>query len=148
MSDGYSATKYSYNLEEPMIQYQADLNGVSWNRISELMEAVGWDQRCPEELRQAFGKSTYVRIAYDGNKIIGFGRTVDDGRYYGMIVDLVVDPEFQGRGIGSKILRELQEEMTGYKIISLRAAPGMQDFYLKQGWKKSKSAFHPDRQEQ
>ena len=99
-----------------MIEYHADLRGVSWKRISELMEAVGWDQRQPEELRLAFKKSTYLRIAYDRDRIVGFGRTVDDGKYYGMIVDLVVDPDFQGRGIGSKILRELQEEMQGYKI--------------------------------
>jgi aralkylamine N-acetyltransferase len=124
-----------------MITYQADLGGVCWRKISELMEDVGWDQRQPEELRLAFERSTYVRIAYDRDRIVGFGRTVDDGKYYGMIVDLVVDPDFQGRGIGSKILRELQEEMQGYKIISLRAAPGKQDFYLKQGWKKSNAAF-------
>lgn len=86
-----------------------------------------------------------VRIAYYGEKIVCFGRTVDDGKYYGMIVDLVVDPDFQGSGIGSKILRELRDEMRGYKIIGLRAAPGMQDFYLKQGWKKSNSAFNPNR---
>ena len=124
-----------------MIEYRADLKDISWKRISELLEAVGWDQRNPEELRLAFEKSTYIRIAYDGNRIVGFGRTVDDGKFYGMIVDLVVDPSFQGRGIGSTILRELREEMRGYKIISLRAAPGKQGFYLKQGWKKSNSAF-------
>ena len=105
------------------------------------MEAVGWDQRRPKELRLAFKKSTYVRIAYDGDRIFGIGRTVDDGKSYGMIVDLVVDPDFQNRGIGSKILQELREEMKGYKIISLRSAPGKHDFYLRQGWKKSHSAF-------
>ena len=105
------------------------------------METVGWDHRLPGDLRTAFEKSTHVRIAYYEDIIVGFGRTVDDGRYYGMIVDLVVDPDFQGGGIGSIMLRELREEMRGYKIVSLRAAPGKQNFYLKRGWRKSNSAF-------
>jgi GNAT superfamily N-acetyltransferase len=94
------------------------------------------------DLRQAFEKSTYVRIAYDQDKIVGAGRTVDDGKYYGMIVDLVVDPDYQGQGIGSTILHQLREEMAGFRVIGLRAASGKRDFYLKHGWKKSESAFH------
>ena len=134
--------KITYQLlERPVITYRSDLNGISWKRISELMEKVGWDLRRPEELRLAFKKSTYLRIAFAGDRIVGFGRTIDDGKFYGMIVDLVVDPDFQGRGIGSRILRELREEMKGFKIISLRAASGKHDFYLKRGWKKSNSAF-------
>lgn len=119
-----------------------DLSGVCWKRISELIKAVGWPQRSPEDLKNAFEKSTYIRIAYNQDTIVGFGRTVDDDKYYGMIVDLVVAPDFQGKGIGSIILQELKDEMKGFYIIGLMAAPGKHDFYHKQGWKKSNSAFH------
>ena len=124
------------------IDYRSDISQVSWERISELIEAVGWPYRPPGDLQQAFGKSTYVRIAYHQDQIVGFGRTADDGKYYGMIVDLVVAPDFRGRGIGSTILRRLREEMRGFCIISVVAAPGKGDFYLRQGWKQSTSAFH------
>ena len=107
-----------------------------------MREALRWPQRPTGDLKQVFEKSTYIRIAYHRDNIAGFGRTVDDGKYYGMIVDLVVDPDYQGRGIGSTILRQLREEMMGFYNISLTAAQGKQDFYLKRGWKKSSSAFH------
>ena len=124
------------------IRYENEVSGVSWERVSELFEAVGWDKSPPENLKQAFEKSTYVRIAYHQDKIVGVGRTVDDGKYYGMIVDLVVEPDYQERGIGSTILEQLRDEMAGFRIISLRAAKGKHGFYLKRGWKKSNSAFH------
>ena len=124
------------------IDYRSDISEVPWERISELIEAVGWPHRPPRDLKQAFEKSTYVRVAYHQDQIVGFGRTADDGKYYGMVVDLVVSPDFQGRGIGSTILRQLREEMAGFSIVSLVAAPGKKDFYLKRGWKQSTSAFH------
>ena len=34
------------------------------------------------------------------NAIIAFGRVVGDGRYYAMLTDIVVDPDFQGQGLG------------------------------------------------
>ncbi len=124
------------------ILYKNKDSGVCWERVSELFEAVGWGRRSPGDLKQAFEKSTYVRIAYHRERIVGVGRTVDDGRYYGMIVDLVVDPDYQRKGIGSTILEQLREEMAGFLIISLTAAPDKYRFYLERGWKRSKSAFH------
>ena len=124
------------------IQYKTDLSDVSWQRLTELFEAVGWDTRPPEDLKQACERSTYVRFAYHRNKIVGTGRIVSDGKYYAMIVDLAVDPAYQGNGIGSTILRQLTGEIADYWIVSLRAAEGKEPFYLKRGWKKSKSAYH------
>jgi GNAT superfamily N-acetyltransferase len=82
-----------------------------------------------------------VRIAYDNEKIIGFRRTVDDGQYYALIVDLVVDPKYQGRGIGTTILGELKDDLDGYIFTSLTAAIGKESFYQKQGWKKQVYAY-------
>ena len=86
-------------------------------------------------------ESSYVRIAIDGSNIIGFGRTVDDGKYYAIIADLVVDPMYQNKKIGKKILDELCEDLRNYKFTTLTAAVGKDKFYLKQGWKRQKSAF-------
>jgi len=123
------------------IHYTTSTEGVTWERVSEVFAAVGWGKRDPAELRQAFERSSFVRFAYDGDKIVGFGRTMDDGRFYGLIVDLVVDPVYQGKGIGSRILRELREAMSGYIFVTLTAAPGKHQFYVKQGWKRQTSAF-------
>jgi len=123
------------------IRYMASLDGVVWERISQIFETVGWGMRNPTDLQQAFQKSTCVRIAYDNEKIVGFGRTVDDGQYYALIVDLVVDPEYQGEGIGTTILKELKDDLDKYIFTSLTAAIGKELFYQKQGWRKQISAY-------
>jgi GNAT superfamily N-acetyltransferase len=56
-------------------------------------------------------------------------------------VDLIVHPNYQGRGIGKRILRELRDEMSEFVFTTLTAAYGKHGFYLKQGWKRQASAF-------
>jgi GNAT superfamily N-acetyltransferase len=123
------------------MEIRVTLDGVQWERVSELFELVGWGKRDPLNVSQAFAKSTFVRFAYDGPKLVGFGRTVDDGRYYGLVADLVVDPQYQGRGIGSAMLKQLRDEMAGFEFRTLTAAPGKSEFYVGQGWKRQSSAF-------
>jgi len=123
------------------IRYENDLRGISWERCTELFQAVGWGTRAPEDIRRAFEKSTFVRIAFDQDKIVGFGRTVDDGKYYALIADLIVDPAYQGKGIGTRILKELKDQLAGFLFTTLTAAPGKDGFYLSRGWKKQTAAF-------
>ena len=123
------------------MRVQDSLDNVSWERISELFHSIGWGIRNPAEIESAFRESSYVRVAWDGDDIVAFGRTVDDGKFYALIVDLVVDPSYQGQGIGKKILLELRHELKDYKFTTLTAAPGKDGFYLKQGWKRQSSAF-------
>ena len=123
------------------LRYANNMEGISWERVSEIFTAVGWGQRDPGDLRRCFERSSFVRLAIDGDQIVGFGRSMDDGRYYGMIVDLVIDPAYQRKGIGSRMLSELREAMSNFIFLTLTAATGQDDFYHKQGWKRQKSAF-------
>jgi ribosomal protein S18 acetylase RimI-like enzyme len=123
------------------IRYTSNLEGVSWRRVAEIMAAVGWGDRDRDALEQAFRRSSFVRFAWCAEDIVGFGRTIDDGRFYGVICDLVVAPEFQGKGVGSRILRELRESMDRFLFVTLTAAPGKDRFYVDQGWKRQRSAF-------
>ena len=123
------------------IRYVASLDGVVWERGSGMFEAAGWGRKTPMELKQAFQNSSYVRMAYENDKLVGFGRTVDDGRYCALIVDLLVDPEYQRKGIGKTILKGLTDDLVGYTFTSLTATIGKEPFYQKQGWKEQTSAF-------
>lgn len=80
-------------------------------------------------------------FAFADQQLVGFGRTVDDGRFYALIVDLVVAPAFQGKGIGSRILTELRDVLESYYFTTLTSAVGKEGFYLKQGWSPQKTAF-------
>ena len=57
-----------------------------------------------------------------------------------MIFDVVLLPEFQGKGIGKEIIRRLADRSTSQKVL-LYAAPGKEGFYSKLGFRKMKTAM-------
>ena len=74
-----------------------------------LYAAVGWTNytQRPEMLRRAFAGSLCTLCAYDGGRIAGLVRAVGDGASVLCVQDLLVLPEYQRRGLGSRLLREL-----------------------------------------
>ena len=123
------------------INVKKTIEEIDWCEVANLFHLVGWGERIPNELRCAFATSSHVRFVYDNEKLIGIGRTVDDGKYYALIVDLIISPEYQGEGIGSQILKELKDELKSFYFTTLTSATGKEDFYNKQGWKQQKTAF-------
>lgn len=123
------------------ISYLNNYEDVNWDEVSNIIKSVEWGNRPANILEAAFRSSSFVRFAYDGDKLIGFGRTVDDGAFYGWIVDLVVIPEYRGKGIGSYILKELETDLEPYITTMLTAAPGKSKFYEKLGWLKQTAAY-------
>ena len=123
------------------IRYTNETNAVDWQQVSKIIRDIGWGERSPEELKSAFQQSSFTRFAYVKNDLVGMGRTVDDGKYYGWVVDLAILPEHQGKGIGTYILGELEEDLKPFLSTMLTAAPGKSGFYEKLGWVKQTAAY-------
>ena len=118
------------------IHLQTNDSGICWNESASLFTAVGWGAREPDHLRDAFARSKFKCFALEGARLVVFGRTIDDGRYYATVVDMIVHPDYQTQGIGSQIMQNLQNAMQGFLIITLTAAPEVQPFYNRLGWRK------------
>jgi len=123
------------------IQYRNNFDEVDWNQASKIFELIGWGERPPEKVKSAFQKSSFMRFAYNDGQLVGLGRTVDDGLYYAWIVDLAILPEYQGMGIGTFILNELEKDLEPFISTMLTAAPGKGGFYEKLGWLKQSAAY-------
>jgi len=67
---------------------------------------------------------------------VGFGRLVSDGILHAMIYELIVLPEYQGKGIGGKILEKLVKKCkeSDVRDIQLFCAAGQREFYEKRGF--------------
>ena len=117
------------------------LDSVNWKSVSEIFRLVNWEKRNPKEIEISFNTSSVTCFVKDNNEIIGFGRTVDDGKYYALLVDIVIHPNYQLKGIGKSIVDELKSKLIGYEFITLTAAPDKEGFYQRLGWKKQKSAY-------
>ncbi len=123
------------------IEYQNTIVGANWEHVCSIFDRVGWGVRSANRVESAFKSSSFVRFAYSGEELVGFGRTVDDGSFYGWVVDLVVHPDYQRLGIGKHILRELEADLKPFITTMLVAAQGANGFYEKQGWHKIRSAY-------
>jgi aralkylamine N-acetyltransferase len=114
-----------------------------------LFRAVGWGERDPNDLRAAFARSTFKAFAFEGAEVVGFGRTIDDGQFYATVVDVVVSPAHQGKGIGRAIGEDLQNRLNGFLVVTLTTAPEVQPFYRRMGWGNQTTAMiRPQSEEQ
>lgn len=121
--------------------FNPELDSIDWTHICELFYKVNWRTRVEDEIRLAFSKSTVTLFVYFEAQIIAFGRTVDDGRYYAQLADIIVDPDYQSNGLGKSLVSKINEQLENYHFVTLTAAPGKGDFYKSLGWKKQTTAF-------
>ncbi len=104
-----------------------------------LIETTGWNAKYgldPDELAEALAASAFAVTAYDGGRAVGCGRVVSDGVLHGLIVDVIVDPTHQGRGIGSALMERLVAECRrrGIRDVQLFSARGKRGFYERFGF--------------
>ena len=105
--------------------------------ILPLYASVGWmaytDQ--PETLCRGFENSLLTLAAYEENRLIGILRAVGDGQTIVFVQDLLILPEYQRRGVGTALLRELLARYPQVRQIELTAddSPSLLAFYRKTG---------------
>jgi ribosomal protein S18 acetylase RimI-like enzyme len=64
-----------------------------------------WAQNRPiADLQRAVAHSQPVVSAWQGDRLVGFARATSDGVYRATIWDVIVHPDFQGSGIGRKLV--------------------------------------------
>ncbi|WP_066174880.1 GNAT family N-acetyltransferase [Bacillus marinisedimentorum] len=105
-----------------------------------LCSSVGWkDLMNFDAAETSLRNSVYSVLVKDGHKIIGMGRIVGDGAIYFYIQDIIVQPEYQGCGIGKEIMNTLmgfiEEYAPNKAFIGLFASEGKGGFYEKYNFK-------------
>jgi len=108
-----------------------------WN----LFQTTGWNQEYNfsiQDLANAIQNSWYSMSIYDSDKLIGFGRVIADGVHHALIVDLIIHPDYQNKGLGSRLLDMLVSKCKKNKIrdIQLFSAKDKYAFYEKFGFEK------------
>jgi ribosomal protein S18 acetylase RimI-like enzyme len=109
------------------------------NDYWDLFQTTCWNEEynfTQLDLENAIKNSWYSISIYDSDNLIGFGRVIADGIHHAFIVDLIIHPDYQGQGLGSKLLDRLLTQCTDSKIrdIQLFAAKDKSGFYEKSGF--------------
>ncbi len=82
------------------------------NEIVNLYRSVGWTNylKRVDILQQAYADSLCVLGAYDSDQLVGVIRTVGDGQTIVFVQDIIVLPEYQRKGIGTKLLKAVMDK--------------------------------------
>ena len=114
-------------------------------QLDNLFQAIGWKVRGQEKWQEVLDKSSHVLTVWDGEKVVGMGRILEDGVMC-MFYDIGVHPDFQKKGVGKKIMENLINKVKdkGYASIGLFAweeNPVNIPFYEKFGFKRQTSGM-------
>ena len=101
--------------------------------------SVGWNNgRDKDKIKLAIKRSLYFITAYEGKKLVGMGRIIGDEGYAFYIQDVIVLPDYQGKGIGKEMMDRIMAyfDKKGIRdaMIGLLAAKDKEKFYEKYGF--------------
>ncbi|MBU8892100.1 MAG: GNAT family N-acetyltransferase [Bacteroidales bacterium] len=110
------------------------------DQFFDLFETTDWNTKyelSKEELYIALKNSWYTISVFEKEQLVGFGRVICDGVVHALILDVIIQPERQGEGIGKEIMNKLVTKCKKHKIrdIQLFSAKDKAGFYEKLGFK-------------
>lgn len=126
-----------------MVEYKIDDKELSAVTFLSFVQRIWPGNYDCEKTKEALVKTINI-TAYDKQELVGCLRILSDGCYFGTITELLVLPEYQNQGIGSRLL-QLAKENT-LTILYFGAQPEAEKFYEKNGCQKSLQSYviNPD----
>lgn len=118
-------------------------NNLTYEEFINIIKTVGWKEPSKRQLDQALKNSLTVKYVLDG-KTVGMARAITDFSYMSLLADVIVMPEYQGRGIGKLMINNLLNRIKDSlepgeeALVELLAAPNKTSFYEKFGFKVKK----------
>jgi GNAT superfamily N-acetyltransferase len=108
--------------------------------LEELCDAVGWSRRPLRKVRKAIQNSFLIVSMWEQRgvqkRLIGFSRATSDHAFNATIWDVVVHPDYQGKGLGKALMKHIIKKLRNEDIsnITLFADPQVIDFYKNLGF--------------
>ena len=88
--------------------------------VEQLFLSVNWlSGRYPDRLINALKGSSLVITAWDGSKLVGLLRGIDDGEMVAFLHYLLVHPDYQGMGIATHLLDMAKEKYKSYLYLNV-----------------------------
>jgi ribosomal protein S18 acetylase RimI-like enzyme len=124
------------------VQLRMGQGGVDLDQLQELFNLVAFwaSDRRRQDLQVAISNSNPVVSAWDADRMVGFSRGNSDGVYRATIWDVVVHPDYQGAGLGRKLVETiLADPMVAHVEKVYLMTTNQQRFYEKIGFRTNSS---------
>jgi proline iminopeptidase len=120
------------------IRYVTNDKSLSAEVFLSLVNAV-WPGKYNETFTYGALQKTMNITAWENDRLVGCVRILTDGYFFGMITEILVHPEYQGKGIGKKLM-ELAWEASPTSLF-LGAQPGKEPFFEKLDYTKGIQSY-------
>ena len=106
-------------------------------QVADLFLSVRWVVgKYPDRLYKALMNSSRVISAWDGNRLVGLIRVMDDSELVCFINYVLVHPDYHGQGIAGRLLEMVKEAYKSYLYINVMIGDNKNTpFYEKHGFK-------------
>ena len=106
--------------------------------LQRLFLSVGWESgNYPDKLVRAMRNSTHVVSAWDGNRLIGLVRALDDGETVAFLHYFLVDPAYQGQHIGDELMKRVMAFFENHLYVKIMPSdPKTIAFYERYGFQQ------------
>lgn len=104
---------------------------ISNKEVPELREQIGWGRR-DEDYPALFERCNFwAGIRDENNILIAFGYICGMGLEHGYMEDIIVHPQYQRRGLGVELVKELlrESERFGLRIVTVSFENNKTNFY-------------------
>ncbi len=113
----------------------SDRNDFDAAQLIHLYRQAPWAKhRALEQAQAMLAKTDVVISAWDGPRLVGFGRVLTDYVFRASIWDVIVDRDYQGRKIGTEIVRRILEHSTLQQVELFWLCTRMPGFYERLGF--------------
>jgi ribosomal protein S18 acetylase RimI-like enzyme len=94
-----------------------------------------------DRIQQMVDHANVTITAWDGELMVGIGRSLTDFSFCCYLSDLAVDKDYQRQGIGKAIVAKTQEILGDDVMLLLLSAPEAMSYYPRIGFEKSDNAW-------
>ncbi|OIW04688.1 hypothetical protein TanjilG_00124 [Lupinus angustifolius] len=126
------------SLDSRGFTFRRSADGLNLDHLNTIFVAVGFPRRDTEKIKVALEHTeSLIWVEYrKTKKPVAFARATGDGVFNAIIWDVVVDPTFQGIGLGKAVIERLIKEVLekGICNIALYSEPKVLGFYRPLGF--------------
>ncbi|HXU05989.1 MAG TPA: GNAT family N-acetyltransferase [Polyangia bacterium] len=115
--------RYSDDAKPPISDVLALYRSVDWSSADK-----------PEALHKGLLGSHSLITAWDEATLVGLGNAISDGHLVVYFPHMVVHPDYQGRGIGTELMKRMMARYRGFHQQALIADGRAIDFYKRLGF--------------
>jgi ribosomal protein S18 acetylase RimI-like enzyme len=118
--------------------YKTNDGRLDVDKFLDLVQGVWPGDYAKKQVAEALDKTINITATRDG-RLAGCVRILTDGYFFSTIPEILVDPAYQGQGVGRRLM-ELAWRATPTSLF-LGSQPGNEGFFEKLGYKKGLQSY-------